>query len=226
MKTILANGLPVLLSMPIGNLDALDLCGSTVSLVLGRLFFILSSQKISNAIVTRMMVQLPLFTIATLRGIKTRQHTFYGGSLKSFADSLVESQPESIRNTKVVVTSGRQLSSQCLKPWRGTFSGVYITIDALDESSNREHLLKLLRTTVRHTKLGQIRLLATSRKELDIERALSPLAVELSLSNPYVDKDIRTYVRSRIQEDPKFCRWPESLRSETEVALSEGAKGM
>jgi Cdc6-like AAA superfamily ATPase len=106
------------------------------------------------------------------------------------------------------------------------FSRVYITIDALDESVNRENLLKLLRTIEEHTKLGQIRILATSRKELDIERALLPLAAELSLSNPYVDDDIRLFVKSRLREDPKYSRWPESLRNETEVALLKGAKGM
>ncbi|PMD59680.1 uncharacterized protein K444DRAFT_529781, partial [Hyaloscypha bicolor E] len=106
------------------------------------------------------------------------------------------------------------------------FSRVYITIDALDESANREHLLKLLHKIVRHTKLGNIQLLATSRKELDIESALSPIATGLSLSNPYVDKDITTYVKGRLREDPKFGRWPESLKSETEAALVKGAKGM
>jgi hypothetical protein len=106
------------------------------------------------------------------------------------------------------------------------FSRVYITIDALDESANREHLLKLLHKIVRHTKLGNIQLLATSRKELDIESALSPIATGLSLSNPYVDKDITTYVKGRLREDPKFGRWPESLKSETEAALIKGAKGM
>jgi hypothetical protein len=106
------------------------------------------------------------------------------------------------------------------------FSRVYITIDALDESANLEHLLKLLHKIVRHTKLGNIQLLATSRKELDIESALSPIATGLSLSNPYVDKDITTYVKGRLREDPKFGRWPESLKSETEAALVKGAKGM
>jgi NACHT domain len=108
----------------------------------------------------------------------------------------------------------------------GNFFRVYITIDALDESVNREHLLKLLRTMVGHAKLGNLRLLATSRKELDIERALLPLATGLSLSNPYVDEDIRTYVKGRLQEDAKFGRWPESLKRETEEALVKGAKGM
>jgi hypothetical protein len=78
---------------------------------------------------------------------------------------------------------------------------------------------------VENPKLRHIRLLATSRKELDIERALSPLTTELSLSNPYVDDDIRVYIKSRLLE-AKFSRWPESLKDEVENALVKGAKGM
>jgi hypothetical protein len=83
-----------------------------------------------------------------------------------------------------------------------------------------------LHKIVGHTKLGNIQLLATSRKVLDIEIALSPIATALSLSNPYVDEDITTYVKRRLREDPKFGRWPESLKSETEAALVKCAKGM
>jgi hypothetical protein len=60
---------------------------------------------------------------------------------------------------------------------------------------------------------------------LDIERALSPLGTELSLSNTYVDNDIRTYIRSRLLK-AKFRRWPKSLKDEAENALVKGAKGM
>jgi len=106
------------------------------------------------------------------------------------------------------------------------FSCIYITIDALDESANREQILGLLRTMIANPVLGHIHLLATSRKEIDIERALLPLFVGLSLSNPYVDEDIRTYVKGHLLEDSKFFRWPESLKTETEAALVKGAKGM
>jgi Cdc6-like AAA superfamily ATPase len=108
----------------------------------------------------------------------------------------------------------------------GYFSHVYITIDALDESADREQILAFLRTVITNPHLKHIHLLATSRKELDIDRALSPISVSLSLSNPYVDEDIRTYVKGRLLESSKFARWPESLKAETETALIKGAKGM
>lgn len=106
------------------------------------------------------------------------------------------------------------------------FSRVYITIDALDESTNRESILETLRRIMTREDLNRISILATSRKEMDIERVLVPIATELSLSNMYVDEDIRTYVKSRLREDPKFSRWPDSLRNDTEAALVKGAKGM
>jgi hypothetical protein len=52
------------------------------------------------------------------------------------------------------------------------FKRVYFAIDALDESSNRENLLSFLTYICCHTNFGGVQLLAMSRKEIDIERAL------------------------------------------------------
>ena len=106
------------------------------------------------------------------------------------------------------------------------FSRVYIVIDALDKSAKREKLLAVLLQILENKTLGHIQLLVTSRKELDIERALLAVAESLSLSNHYVDEDIRTYIKSRLQDDPKYYRWPNVLKAETETALVKGAKGM
>jgi hypothetical protein len=106
------------------------------------------------------------------------------------------------------------------------FSRVYVVIDALDESANRERMLGILLQILENKMLDRIQFLATSRKELEIERALLPVAKDLSLSNPYVDEDIRTYIRNRLQNDPKYDRWPNSLKIETESTLLKGAKGM
>jgi septal ring factor EnvC (AmiA/AmiB activator) len=105
------------------------------------------------------------------------------------------------------------------------FSRVYIVIDALDESAKREKLLAVLLQILENKMLDHIQLLVTSRKELDIERALLAVAESLSLSNHYVDKDIRTYIKSRLQNDSKYYRWPNVLKAETETALVKGAKG-
>jgi len=75
-------------------------------------------------------------------------------------------------------------------------------------------------------KISANQLLATSRKELDIERSLSDVTTNVSLSNAHVDEDIQTFIRSHLSEDQKFSRWPKSLRLEIELALVRGAYGM
>ena len=74
--------------------------------------------------------------------------------------------------------------------------------------------------------LCTIQLLVTSRRELDIERAIAPLATSLSLSNPYVDEDIRTYIKSYLAQNPRFSKWLNGLKIEMEKALVKEAKGM
>ena len=106
------------------------------------------------------------------------------------------------------------------------FTQVYLVIDALDESSEREKLLNFLRKVVEDNKLCRIQLLATSRKELDIEGSFLSVATDLSLSNLYVDEDIRTYILTCLRDNRKFSRWPDDLRMEIETALVTGARGM
>jgi hypothetical protein len=103
------------------------------------------------------------------------------------------------------------------------FPRVYLLIDALDESKNRSTLLKLL-SDVR-AEFQNVQILATSREELDIKLALGPLSVELSLSNKYIDKDIKTYLVQQLRPG-KFHGWSKDLRVKVGLALSRGAKGM
>lgn len=72
----------------------------------------------------------------------------------------------------------------------------------------------------------KVKIFAISRKEADIERALQHTFTAISLSNPEVDKDIRTYVQNYIHDNRNLSRWPLSLRSEMETTLVKGAKGM
>jgi hypothetical protein len=48
----------------------------------------------------------------------------------------------------------------------------------------------------------------------------------LSMSNCFVEADIRIYVAAKIMAEAKFQRWPSDLRTDVEVTLSTGAKGM
>jgi hypothetical protein len=107
-----------------------------------------------------------------------------------------------------------------------SFARVYLVVDALDESSERDKILTMLLRITKDENFQKIQLLTTSRKELDIERMISSVATGISLSNPYLNEDIKSFVSSNLSEDYKFSRWPESLRLEIESALSAGANGM
>lgn len=107
-----------------------------------------------------------------------------------------------------------------------SFDTVYITIDAIDESVPRASLLNLLRDLATNARFAKIQLLTTSREYLDIERVMEEVSVEVSMANPLVDEDIRTYVVSQLCTLPKFKRWPPNLLVEAEQALMSKAKGM
>ena len=52
------------------------------------------------------------------------------------------------------------------------------------------------------------------------------IAEPLSLSNSWVEVDIRLYVEEMINASRTFSRWPNELRQEVNEALAKGAKGM
>jgi hypothetical protein len=106
------------------------------------------------------------------------------------------------------------------------FDQVYLAIDALDESQPRGQLLSLIGTLLTDDRFCKIQLLATSREYEDIRRGMHDICQPLSMSNLFVEADIRLYVAARIRENSQFRRWPTHLRTEVEDTLSAGAKGM
>ncbi|KAK1589947.1 uncharacterized protein LY79DRAFT_556154 [Colletotrichum navitas] len=106
------------------------------------------------------------------------------------------------------------------------FEHVFITIDAIDESKPRDELLKVIRNLATDHRFAKVRLLATSREYLDIEKAMQDVSTEVSMRNAYLDADIRLYTESRLRNHEKIKNWPLELRNETLEALCAGAKGM
>ena len=110
------------------------------------------------------------------------------------------------------------------------FPHVYIVLDALDECTRRDELLRTLKTLTA-CDLQNLHLLLTSRRERDIEESLGRLAdgrnfVPLELAT--VDTDILAYVSQRLAEDVKLAKWnavPE-IRQEIELIISSKANGM
>lgn len=113
------------------------------------------------------------------------------------------------------------------------FDNVYIVIDALDEcpkaDRSRECLMDIL---VNITSWGKesLHLFLTSRKEIDIGRALGPCASSLdhvwttSLQPGDIVEDVQTFVGQSLKER-SFSKWKDSWKSEVKDALSSRAQG-
>lgn len=105
------------------------------------------------------------------------------------------------------------------------FPKVYLLIDALDESVDRHNLLEFLAKTVEDPQLEHIQILAMSRDELDMRLGLKDITIEISLSNPLVDNDIRLFLQQQLKT-AAFQTWSEDLCLKVEIALVKGANGM
>jgi hypothetical protein len=107
-----------------------------------------------------------------------------------------------------------------------TFERVYIIFDAVDESHPREDLLKVIRDIATDLRFKNLQLLVSSREYLDIEHVMEGCSIPVSMSNSFVTEDIRCFVQSTLERNPKFKHWPEELFKEVEDAVSIQAKGM
>jgi hypothetical protein len=88
-----------------------------------------------------------------------------------------------------------------------SFSHAYLLVDALDECTERDKVLKWIRQVARQ-KTGMLHVLATSRPEQDIEKGLKVLdPILASLEAESVDPDIANYIDSVLQEYQEFNSW-------------------
>jgi hypothetical protein len=102
----------------------------------------------------------------------------------------------------------------------------YIVLDALDECTDREGLLTFIQDLTT-SKPRNLHILATSRREKDIEDELNPIANhKVNIQSAIVDEDIRLYIRDRMTTDTKLKKWPASVQNEITTALMEKAGGM
>jgi len=102
----------------------------------------------------------------------------------------------------------------------------YIIIDALDECTERETLLDVIKQIVAW-KFDNLHILATSRKENDIEECLNTRAsCQLDIHSALVEADIRLHIHDMVQNDSKLRRFPALVQEEIETCLVAGAHGM
>ena len=103
---------------------------------------------------------------------------------------------------------------------------IYIVLDALDECTDREELLTLLDELIT-SKQPSLHVLATSRREKDIEDQLSHIArYNVNIESAVVDEDIRIYVRDRLDTDARLKKWPAAVQEEITNVMMEKANGM
>ena len=99
-------------------------------------------------------------------------------------------------------------------------------IDALDECSDQADLLAVL-VEMADWKLHNLHVLATSRREPDINERLTPIvSLIVSLDSDLVDADIRLYLSTTLVRDKRFRVWNAVERQEIEENLMQQARGM
>lgn len=113
-----------------------------------------------------------------------------------------------------------------LKSIVGLLEHVYIIVDALDECSDQDELLAMI-TEISNWKLTNLHLIATSRRERNIEDGLTQLiTAQINLGSDLVDADIQIHLSSKLDMDPKFKKWTADERLEIKDTLMQQANGM
>ena len=124
----------------------------------------------------------------------------------------------------------REILLNALRQMMTSMRDTYIILDALDECTERDELLADLEEIVSWED-AKLHVLVTSRREKDIEEALTPLSDErskISIQSALVNGDIRTYVHERLRIDRKLQRWQKNpqVQQEIETTLMRKADGM
>lgn len=112
-----------------------------------------------------------------------------------------------------------------LKGMITSISKVYIVIDALDECSECNTLLDLI-DEITKSKLNNLHMLLTSRKEEELNRHLRLISAEINLESSLVDDDITFHIHAVLHSDRAFSKWPEAQKLEIETSLTKSAHGM
>lgn len=154
--------------------------------------------------------------------------------IRSFLTQLCHSFtacPEVLVELYARYQDGRQQPTEAelivaLKTLIESMPNVYLVVDALDECLEREDLLQLL-TQIASWRLDNLHILATSRRERDIEDVLMQLTSAcIGLESATVDADIQVYLRTTLANDPRFKIWTVDELQEIKNALMQRAQGM
>ena len=100
----------------------------------------------------------------------------------------------------------------------------YIVLDALDECSEKAEIMSWVRQ-YNTWKRPKIHLLATSRRDMNIDKTMSQLHTK-GLDVSFPDKEIITYIRERLATDTELSLWSPLVKSEIEESLVSKSNGM
>jgi hypothetical protein len=107
-------------------------------------------------------------------------------------------------------------------------STAFLVFDALDECKEVKAVMEKI-AKIKTWELPGVRILATSRRELDIAGTMDALASQsICLETALVDEDIKTFVKHSFRSDGRLKRWSEDAKAKQEIedALAVGSKGM
>lgn len=162
--------------------------------------------------------------------------------LASFVKQLCSRRPDTPRSVKDLAQYKERgerpdietLEAALTATMRG-FATVHMVIDGLDEcpalNGERGELLNTLCRIVA-TAPDCVHFLFTSRKEADIDAAVSPLlsppvrdSVDLAECRHHLDRDIGLYIDSTLASR-EYMSWPDNVKAEVRDTLIRKADGM
>lgn len=106
------------------------------------------------------------------------------------------------------------------------FERFFVVLDAVDESMPRDDLLRVIRDLAIDARFSGISLLVTSRQYIDIESVMETCSTSINMSNQFIEYDIRMLVKSTVDSDKMYQKWPEDLKHELIDIVPKKAKGM
>ncbi|KAK6333671.1 hypothetical protein TWF730_003855 [Orbilia blumenaviensis] len=103
---------------------------------------------------------------------------------------------------------------------------VFVIVDAIDECSKEERS-NFFRVFIKNLP-ASVNLLMTSRRESDIERALSDTSAHIvSIENSEVDQDVRLHITNAMATHPSFQSWKNvAIKNEVVDTIVSGSRGM
>lgn len=121
----------------------------------------------------------------------------------------------------------RRAISHCLEKMLKSLRAAYVFIDALDECSERETLVKWLEGFMAISDLGHVKFIMTARPEAEFNRRISSLVEErncVSLQTVLVNADIQSYVQSSLRERSGFKKWATTPSMLQRISFEVGSK--